>query len=117
MQLAFPFRLDRGRTAVVDEAAHLRDLIEQVLFTSPGERVERPTFGCGVQHLVFSPSGDDTAAAAQVLVQGALQQWLGELATIERVDVASQDATLRVTVQYTDLRSGQRLVSGYQHEV
>lgn len=105
----FPFHFDsRGRTAQTDDADHIRDLIYQVLFTSPGERVMRPTFGSGLLQLVFAPNSDVLAATTQMLVQGALQQWLGDLIVVEAVSVAAEDATLRVTVQYVTRRSGAR---------
>ncbi len=108
--VAFPYRIDgRGRTALAGDAdAHVRDLIEQVLFTSPGERVNRPTFGCGLAQLVFGGTGDEVAAAIGFLVQGALQQWLGELIEVEAVDAVADDATLAVTVVYRTRRSGVR---------
>ena len=80
MYVDHPYRFDaRGRTAETTTSEHIRDLIEQVLFTAPGERVNRPDFGCGLQRLVFAPNSDELAAASQFLVQGALQQWLGDL--------------------------------------
>jgi phage baseplate assembly protein W len=103
MQIDFPFRIDgRGRTAEAADQDHLRDLIEQVLFTGPGERVNRPTFGSGLLQMVFAPNSDQLATATQFLVQGALQQWLGELIDIEGVEVEAVDSTLRVTVTYID---------------
>jgi len=109
MNVDFPLHFDgRGRTAEADEDAHVRDLIEQVLFTAPGERVNRPTFGCGLNQLVFAPNSDELAAATQVLVQGALQQWLGDLIQVAEVAVESEDATLRVTVEYLVRRDGRR---------
>lgn len=109
MNLDFPFRFDgRGRTATTTDEGHIRDLIEQVLFTAPGERVNRPTFGSGLMQLVFAPNSDELAAATQFLVQGALQQWLGDVIQVESVQVESQDATLRVTVQYMIRRSQTR---------
>ncbi|MDP9342037.1 MAG: GPW/gp25 family protein [Actinomycetota bacterium] len=108
MDVAYPFRIDgRGRTAEADRDAHVRDLIEQVLFTTPGERVNRPTFGSGVRQLVFAPNSAEVATATQFLIQGALQQWLGDVMQVESVDVESDDATLRVTVQYRT-RQGQQ---------
>src|SRR5437588_2972286 len=86
MDVDFPFNFDgRGRTAETAGDAHIRDLIEQVLFTAPGERVNRPTFGCGLAQLVFTPNSDELAAATQYLVHGALQQWLGDLIQVEDV--------------------------------
>ena len=77
-ELDFPYRFDgRGRTATADADDHIRDLIEQVLFTSPGERVMRPDFGSGMLALVFEPNSTALAATTQILVQGALQQHLG----------------------------------------
>lgn len=100
-QLDYPFRFDhRRRTAMTGGDAHIRDLIEQVLFTAPGERVNRPDFGSGLMQLVFAPNSDQLGAATQMVVQGALQQWLGELIQVEAVDVAIEDAALRVTVRY-----------------
>ena len=101
MKIDFPYHIDhRGRTAFTDEDEHIRDLIEQVLFTSPGERVNRPDFGSGLLQLVFAPNSDTLAAATQVTVHGALQQWLGDLILVEAVEVDNEDSTLRVTVRY-----------------
>jgi len=118
MQIDYPFHLDgRGRTADTDQDDHIRDLIEQVLFTTPGERVNRPDFGSGVMQLVFAPNSDELAAATEYLVQGALQQWLGELILIEAVQVESQDSTLRITVQYLVRRDQQRRTAQFSREV
>lgn len=118
MQIDYPFHLDgRGRSATTGEDEHIRDLIEQVLFTNPGERVNRPTFGCGLGRLVFAGNSDDLAAATQFLVQGALQQWLGTLIQVEAVQVDSFDSTLRVSVQYLVRRSQQRRVEQFTREV
>jgi Bacteriophage baseplate protein W len=97
-----PFHLDaRGRSAETGADDHVRDLIFQVLFTSPGERVNRPDFGCGLKQLVFLPNSDVLATATQQLVQGALQRWLGEVIAVERVDVQSVESQLEVTVVYS----------------
>lgn len=109
MQIAFPFHLNStGLVASANDEAHIRDLIEQVLFTSPGERVNRPDFGCAVQQLVFGQIGSERATAIQGLIQGSLQQWLRDLIQVERVNVALEDATLNVTIQYVVLHSQQR---------
>src|ERR1041385_8286916 len=106
MNLDFPYQFDtRGRTATTDDDDHIRDLIEQVLFTSPGERVNRPTFGCGLNQLVFAPNSPELAAATPLLVQGALQQWLGDLIVVDAVQVESEDATLRVAISYVVRRT------------
>jgi phage baseplate assembly protein W len=108
MNIDYPFHFDgRGHTAAAADTKHIRDLIEQVLFTSPGERVNRPTFGSGLLQLVFAPNGDMLASAVQLTVQGALQQWLGDLILVEDVQVTSEDSTVMVKVQYK-VRSNQQ---------
>ena len=101
MNIAYPYQFDHGgRTAQAADDAHVRDLIEQVLFTSPGERVMRPDFGCGVAQLVFAPNSVELAGATQVLVQSALQAWLPDLVTVLGVSVEADDASLVVKVAY-----------------
>ena len=101
MHVDHPYHFDfRGRTSETDDDDYIRDLIELVLFTSPGERANRPTFGSGVLQLVFAPNSETLAAATQVAVQGALQQWLGELIEAQAVDVARDDAILRIEIRY-----------------
>lgn len=114
MQGDFPYHFDgRGRTAGTDEADHIRDLIYQVLFTNPGERVMRPDFGSGLLQLVFAPNSDVLAATIQVLVQSALQRWLGELIMVEGVAVEAIEAALRVTVRYVVRRGGNRVTETF----
>jgi hypothetical protein len=91
-----------------DHNRHIRELIEQVLLTSPGERVNRPTFGTGLRQMVFAPNSSEVAMATQYLIQGALQQWMGDLVQVEAVSVASEEATLTVLVQYTVRATQQR---------
>jgi len=113
-QLGFPYRFDAsGRTAGAGEDEHLRDLIAQVLFTAPGERVMRPDFGSGLLALTFEPNSVAVAATTQALVQGALQQWLGHLVAVEAVEVTSTGGVLEVAVRYVALRSQQRRVDRF----
>jgi Bacteriophage baseplate protein W len=108
MQIAFPFSVDvRGRVRQSPEAEHVSALIEQVLFTAPGERVNRPTFGSGLRQLVFGAASEEVAAAVRHLVQGALQQHLGDRIALDAVTIRAEDATLHVTVSYT-LRGSQQ---------
>lgn len=101
MQIGFPFRIDgRGLTAAATAEQHVRSLMEQILFTVPGERVNRPTFGSGVMQLVFAPNSAELAAATQFLVQSSLQEWLSHLIELEEVTVSAIDARLEVTVRY-----------------
>src|SRR5688572_31161980 len=119
MDVAFPFRIDgRGRSAEAESNdAHLGDLIEQLLFTVPGERVNRPDFGCGLLQFVFAPNSVELAATLQALVQGSLQQWLGTLIRIEEVAAESVDATLTVEVRYTVLATQARSTASFKRTV
>ena len=99
--LDFPYGIDsRGRSAVTDEDDHIRDLIMLVLFTSPGERVNRPEFGCGLKQLVFAPASDALAAATEQLIHGALIRWLDPVISVEKVLVTAVEAALEITVSY-----------------
>jgi hypothetical protein len=102
MDIDFPFHVDgRGRTAAPDDGdTHIRQLIEQLLFTNPGERVNRPDFGSGLLQMVFAPNSSELAAATQFVVQGGLQQWLGDRIQVVAVQVDPEDSQLRVTVRY-----------------
>jgi uncharacterized protein len=105
--LAQPFRFDRrGRTAEHSLDRHIRDLIEAVLFTAPGERVNRPDFGAGVARLVFEPNSPEVAAATQFLVQGGVQQFLAGIVQVTNVSVTNEENVLRVDVEYVSLRDG-----------
>jgi phage baseplate assembly protein W len=107
MNIDFPFHFDgRGRTALTGDDDHIRDMIEQLLFTSPGERLNRPDFGSGLLQLVFAPNSPELAAALQLTVQAALQRWLGDVIDLQGLAVESEDASLRVTVQYVVRRTG-----------
>jgi phage baseplate assembly protein W len=109
VDIDFPFHVDaRGRTAATDHPDHVRDLIEQLLFTSPGERVNRPDFGCGLLDLVFEPNSFELAAVLQVTAEASLQSWLGDVITVETLTVTAEDATLRVEVRYLLKATGEQ---------
>ena len=102
MNIDFPFHIDgHGRTAAAADDDHVRDLIEQILFTNPGERVNRPTFGSGLLQMVFQPNSTEVSAALQFTLQAALQQWLGSRVLVSDVQVTSVDSTLEVIVRYS----------------
>ena len=114
----FPYHVDgRGRTATAGPDDHLRDLIEQVLFTAPTERVMRPDFGSGLLNLVFEPGGPELVAATQHIVQGSLQQELGHLIAVESVDVTQDEGTLTVEVTYVALRTQERSAASFSRSV
>jgi len=110
MNLAFPYSFDSsGHTAQTDLLTHISDMIAQILFTSPGERVNRPTFGSGTAQLVFAPNSDVLAGVQQQAIQAGLQQWLSDLIRVQSVTVAAQEETLQITVVYTVLQTQQQL--------
>ena len=108
IHLDFPFRFDgRGRTAVRDEASYVRQLVELLLFTSPGERVNRPDFGGGVRPLVFSPNRPELEAALKFSLQANLQRWLGQLIQVLDVVVEVRESTLNISLRYALRRTGE----------
>jgi uncharacterized protein len=117
MNIFFPYQFDgRGRTQEAVLADYVQQMVEQVLFTSPGERVNLPDFGSGLLQLPFAPNSMEMAAATQFAVQGALQKWLGSYIKVQSVVASAQEATLTVTVTYlllsTDVTQVQTFVYG-----
>jgi phage baseplate assembly protein W len=117
MNLYSPYQFDgRGRTREASIDDYVKQLVEAVLFTSPGERVNLPDFGSGLLQLPFAPNSVEMAAATQFAVQGALQKWLSNYVTVQSVVATAQEAVLTVTVKYSLLNSDvtqvQTFVSG-----
>lgn len=109
MHIDFPWHFDtRGRTGTTDYDGHVRDMLELLLFTDPGERVNRPDFGCGLRQLVFAPNSPELAAALQFTMQAAIERELGDVLRLEDLRVTAEDAALEVEVAYTVLRTGAR---------
>ena len=112
MNVDVPYHFDgRGRTAEAADEKHIVDLIEQLVLTAPGERVNRPSFGSGALQLVFAPNGDALAAATQLSLQAALQEWLGDLIEVTEVVVENDDATLRLEIRFVVRRTGETRVA------
>ncbi len=108
----FPFHFNgRGRTADTSDNDHICDMIEQFLFTNPGERVNRPDFGSGLLQMMFEPNSPELAATLQFTIQAGLQQWLGDLIEVRNLSVTSEDSTLRVSIQYL-VRQTNEVVTG-----
>ncbi len=108
MNIDFPYRFDpRGRTGTTDDDDHVRDMIELLLFTNPGERVNRPDFGSGLLQMIFAPNSPELAAALQFTMQAALQRYLGDLIDLGQLEVTARDSTLDVTVTYVVRRTRQ----------
>ncbi|MCS6303130.1 MAG: GPW/gp25 family protein [Nitrospira sp.] len=114
MNIDYPFHFDhRGRTATTGEDDHIRDMIEQFLFTNAGERVNRPDFGSGLLQMIFAPNSPELAAALQFTVQAGLQRWLGDVIEVRTVEVTSEEATLRVVVNYLVRRTQETRVATF----
>jgi len=101
--LRFPFSIDRGQGQLSQERsyeAHVQQLIKQVLLTSPGERIDRPEFGCGIKRMVFAPGGEVAASLAQTVIYQSLTKWLGTVISVHEVTVRANDARLDIRVGY-----------------
>jgi phage baseplate assembly protein W len=99
----YPFALDTGLGRLAQETdypAHVEQLMRQVLFTNPGERINRPDFGCGIRRMVFAPNSEASASLTQVTVYQALEKWLGNLIEVDRVEVRAVEEVLEVKIAY-----------------
>jgi uncharacterized protein len=118
MNIDFPFHFDsRGRTASADESDHVRDMIEQLIFTSPGERVNRPDFGSGLLQLIFAPNSPELAATVQFTLQAAIQRWLGDVIELKTLEVQAVDAALTIDMQYLIRRTNQEQTATFTRTV
>jgi phage baseplate assembly protein W len=118
MNIDYPFHFDsRGRTAATDDSDHVRDMIEQLLFTSPGERVNRPDFGSGLMQMVFAPNSPELAAALQFTLQAALNRWLGDLIEVRALEVSSVDSRLKVDLSYALRTTGETRTDTFEREL
>ena len=114
MNLNFPFKTNNlGRTTITDEDEHIRQLVEQVLFTQVGERVNRPTFGTNINQLLFDLNNYEMINSASFLIQGALQHWLGDLITVISVNIKNENSSLIISITYvkTELIDNQKQVT------
>jgi phage baseplate assembly protein W len=115
MQIAFPLQIERaGQIATAGDDDHVRQMIEQVLFTNPGERVNRPDFGCGIYGMIFEPANGEMLAVTQALVRGNLVKWLGDVIHLEDLDVEARDEDLVITITYVVLRTLQRATASFR---
>lgn len=109
--IRYPFAIDRGLGELAvetDYAEHVRQLMLQVLFTNPGERINRPDFGCGIRRMVFAPNSEVSASLAQVTVLQALDRWLGDVIRVEHVGVTSTHEALEIAISYVVLARQER---------
>jgi Bacteriophage baseplate protein W len=118
MLVEYPYHFDgRQRTAEAKPEAHVRQLIEQLLFTQPGERVNRPDFGSGVMQLVFAAASPEVAATAEFLIRGCLQQFLADRIAVSNVSVVAVEARLEITIDYIILATGEVATATFKREV
>ncbi len=118
MYFSYPFSIDdNGRSSVTNEEQHIENLIEQVLFTSPGERINRPSFSCGLKQIIFEPNSDILAISIDTLVQSSLNLWLDHLIAIESVNVQNKDSILEVTVKYMIRKNQRTNVTTFRREI
>jgi phage baseplate assembly protein W len=106
-----PFAVDLGRGRIAEEenyAKHVEQMMFQVLFTAPGERIDRPDFGCGVKRLVFAPNSEVSASLAQVTIFQALTRWLGTAITVNDVKALAIEERLEIKIAYTLKARGER---------
>ncbi len=123
MNLDFPFHFlrsqvdGRERAATTDDDDHLRDMIEQFIFTNPGERVNRPDFGSGLLQMVFAGNSPELAAALQFTIQAGLQRWLGDVIAVERLEVTSKEGELSILIQYLVRRTNEPRTAQFVRKV
>jgi hypothetical protein len=116
--IAFPLNFDgRGGTAIATDDDHVRDLIEQLLFTAPGERVNNPTFGCALLQLPFEPNGAPLQQTTEFLVRGALSQFLGNIIDVQSIAINRNDSTFSVSVSYLVRRSGAAQLATFERSL
>src|SRR5262245_6235911 len=112
--LQFPFQVsERGVAATSGRLDVIRQQLEQLLLTMPGERVNRPDFGCGVQRLVFAGASPEAAAAAEYVIGTAINKYMAELIQLDAVRVTVDASTMYIDILYTVLDSGAELAVSF----
>jgi phage baseplate assembly protein W len=99
----YPFAVDAGAGRLAQEpdyARHVAQMIKQVLFTAPGERINRPDFGCGLRRMIFAPNSAVTAQLMQISVMQAMDRWLSSVISVDSVKVEAIDEKLEVRLVY-----------------
>lgn len=118
MNIDFPYHFDPlGRTASAARDEHVRDMIEQMLFTNHGERVNRPDYGSGLLQLIFAPNSPELAAALRFNMQSSLQRWLGDVIDVLDLEVESRDSELRIAVKYVVRGAGENQTAVFTRTV
>jgi len=108
----YPFAIDQGLGNWMEENnynQHVEQMMLQVLFTNPGERINLPEFGCGLRQMVFAPNSEATANLLQVTIYESLEKWLGDLIEVIEVRATPIEETLQVGIVYLLKARQQRL--------
>lgn len=108
--IRFPFGFDEaGRTACSAYAAHVGEMIRQLLLTDPGERVHRPGLGGGLNQQVFEPNSPERAVGLELALSAAIDTWLGDVVELRRLAVQSREAVLLVELEYAIRATGEQV--------
>lgn len=108
MHKSFPFHFDvRGHIARCDDSAHILDMLEQILFTTPGERVNRPDFGCGVAAMVFGSTAPEFITVKKSQIHSQIQQLLGHLIQVNEIALSVQESRITIVINYTIFKNQQ----------
>jgi phage baseplate assembly protein W len=112
MFVSFPYNIGQDRrTATASRDDHIRQMLEQLLFTNPGERVNRPDFGSGLLQLVFAPNSPEMAAALQFTTRAAIQRYLGDVIEVQALEIRADDSALRISLSYTVKATGESMTT------
>jgi phage baseplate assembly protein W len=106
--MSFPFRVtELGAAALSSRRQVVREALEQLLLTIPGERVNRPNFGCGIQRLVFDGTDPLALATAEYVITTSIRDHLSDLIRLDAVRVTVEEATVLVDILYTVVGTGE----------
>jgi phage baseplate assembly protein W len=105
------------RTEVANPEEHIRQLIEQIIFTVPGERVNRPTFGSGLLQMLFAPNSSEESAAAKNSIRSSLTKYLSDLITVEEVDISIDNSSIAVTVTYIIIKTQLKQIESFWRHI
>jgi Bacteriophage baseplate protein W len=115
--ISFPYGFGAdGLAARVDRTTHIGDLLEQLLFTRQGERLVRPTLGCGLPDLLFGPASPETAEAARLTIQVAVQEFLSREIELTALDVRAEESALIIDISYVVRATGEDGTASFRAE-
>lgn len=109
-RLAFPFSpatSGRSSTVAYGGDAHVRQMLELLIFSLAGERVMRPELSSPVMQMVFGAGNGPVAIGLQAALQASITQWLGHVLELRDLSVKfdEKDVALEVVVTYETLAS------------